>query len=53
MEQWRREICFSHGTSNSTGVLIAFREGLNYRVESTFRDLEGHFLILQAVVRTG
>ena len=52
--QWssgEEKIYFSHETSNSTGVLIAFREGLNYRVESTFRDLEGHFLILQAVVQ--
>ena len=52
--QWgsgKEKIYFSHGTSNSTGVLIAFREGLTYRVESTFRDLEGHFLILKAIVQ--
>ena len=42
---------FSHGNSNSTGVLIAFREGLNYRTESTSCDLEGHFLTLKAVVQ--
>ena len=44
-------IFFSRGPSNSTGVLIAFRKGLNYRTESTFRDLEGHFLILKAVLQ--
>ena len=52
--QWgsgKEKIYFSHGTSNSTGVLIAFHEGLNYRVESTSRDLEGHFLILKAIVQ--
>ena len=32
-------------------MLIAFREGLNYRIESTFRDFVGHFLILKAVVQ--
>ena len=51
--QWgsgKDKIYISHGTSNSTGVLITFREGLNYRVESTSRDLEGHFLILKAIV---
>ena len=32
-------------------MLIAFLKGLNYRDESTFRDLDGHFLILQAVVQ--
>ena len=52
--QWgsgKEKIYFSHGTSNSTDVLIAFREGLNYRVESTSCDLEGHFLILKAIVQ--
>ena len=52
--QWgsgKEEIYSSHETSNSTGVLTAFHEGLNYRVESTSRDLEGHFLILQVVVQ--
>ena len=52
--QWgsgKEKIYVSYRTSDSTGVLIAVREGLNYRVESTFRDLEGHFLILQAVIQ--
>ena len=52
--QWgsgKEKIYFSHGTSNISGVLTAFREGLNYRVASTSPGLEGHFLILQAVVQ--
>ena len=52
--QWgsgKEKIYFSHGTSNSTGVLIAFREVLSYRVESTSHDLEEHFLILKAIVQ--
>ena len=52
--QWgsgNKKIYFSHGTSNSTGVLIAFLEGLSYKIKSTSRDLEGHFLILKAVVQ--
>ena len=32
-------------------MLLAFPEGLNYRIESTFHDLEGHFLILKAIVQ--
>ena len=47
----KKRIYFSYGTSNSTGVLIAFREGLNYTIESTSRDLQGHFLILKAIVQ--
>ena len=54
INQWasgKEKIYFSHGTSNITGVLIAFREGLSYGIESPTRDLEGHFLILKAVVQ--
>ena len=53
-DQWasgKEKIYFSHGTSNSTGVLIAFREGLSYGIESPTYDLEEHFLILKAVVQ--
>ena len=52
--QWgsgKEKIYFSHGTSNSTGVFTTFREDLSYRVESTSRDLEGHFSILKAIVQ--
>ena len=49
MGSGKEKIYFSHRTSNSTGVLIAFREGISYRIESTFRDCEGHFLVLKAV----
>ena len=52
MGQWKREnLFFSHGTSNSTDVLFVFREGLNYKIESTFRDVERHYLILKAAVQ--
>ena len=37
-------IHFSHGTSNSTGVLIAFREGLDIKIEATFTDNGGTLL---------
>ena len=52
--QWgsgKEKIYFSHGSSNNSGVLIAFREGLNYRIESTSLDLERHLLILKAVIQ--
>ena len=50
--QWgsgKEKIYFSHDTSNSTDVFIAFREDLSYKVELTSRDLEGHFLISKAI----
>ena len=40
--QWRcgrSSILFSHGTSDSKGVLIASREALEIKVESIFRDI--------------
>ena len=31
-KQWRGKLFFSYRTSNSTGVLVGFREGLDYSV---------------------
>ena len=42
--QWdcgKRAIHSSHGKSDSRGVLIAFREGLDYKIDSVFRDSDG------------
>ena len=39
--QWRGEIYFSHGTKSSRGALIAFRNGLEYKVLSEVSDTEG------------
>ena len=49
---WKGSIHFSHGTSNSTGVLTAFREGLDVKIEATFTDNGGRLLILKAKFRT-
>ena len=52
--QWgsgKGSIHFSHGTSNSTGVLIAFREGLDVKMEATFTDNGGMLLILKAKIQ--
>ena len=51
--QWgcgRSSILFSHGTSDSKGVLIAFREALEIKVKSIFRDKNGRYLILKAII---
>ena len=52
--QWgcgKGSIHFSHGTSNSTGVLLAFREGLDVKIEATFTDNGGRLLILKAKIQ--
>ena len=38
-KQWRGKLCFSHGTSNSMGVLVGFREGLDYSLLSTKKSM--------------
>ena len=48
---WKGRILFSHRTSNSTGVLIAFREGLDVKTEATFTDNCGRLLILKAKIQ--
>ena len=52
--QWgcgKGSIHFLHGTSNSTGVLIAFREGLDVKIEATFTDNSGRLLIFIAKIQ--
>ena len=39
-------VVFSRGTSNSKGVLIAFRESINYRIRSAQCDANGRYIIL-------
>ena len=52
--QWgcgKGAIHFSHGKSDSRGgVLIAFREGLHYKIDSVFRDNDGRYLLIQAKI---
>ena len=52
--QWgcgKGSIHFSHGTSNSTGVLVAFRENLDVKIKWTFTDNGGRSLILKAQIQ--
>ena len=51
--QWdcgKGAIQFSHGKSDSRRVLIVFREGLDYRVDSVFHDV-GRYLIIQTQIQ--
>ena len=49
--QWGGEVRYSHGESDSRGVLIAFREGLSFEIENEIKDKSGHILILQVNIQ--
>ena len=50
--QWRHKIFYSHGTSNSRGVCIALRAGLDYKLLSPeVRDDHGRYLILHIEIQ--
>ena len=42
---------YSHGESDSRGVLIAFRESLSFQIENEIKDKNGRILILQVNIQ--
>lgn len=44
--EWEGNIYFSHGISNSRGVMIMFKKDLVYTVHNAQSDTEGRWLIL-------
>ena len=51
--QWgcgKNSMFFAHGTSNSHGALIAFREGLNLKVISSHLNDNGRYVILKVEI---
>ena len=46
--QWGSKVIYSQGSSDSRGVLIAFREGLDIKVENEIKYSNGHVIILKA-----
>lgn len=47
LSEWGGEGVFSHGRSNSRGVGILFNRNLQFSLDTTFKDTDGRFLILQ------
>ena len=43
---------FAHGTSNSHGALIAFREGLNLKVIFSHLNDNGRYVILKVEIQS-
>ena len=48
---WRRSIKFSHGTTSSKGVLIAFSEGLEFNLKKEFTDQNSRYIVLQVDIQ--
>ena len=48
--QWRGEVRYAHGTHNSKGVLIAFKDGVNLDIQMEIVDSEGRFIIIKTII---
>ena len=49
--QWGGKVIYSHGSNDSRGVLIAFREGLDIKIENEMKDTNGRVIILKACIQ--
>lgn len=47
LTEWGGGGCFSHGRSNSRGVGILFQRNNTYSINTTFKDTDGRFVIIQ------
>ena len=47
--QWRGEVRYAHGTHNSKGVLIAFKDGINLDIQTETVDRDGRFIIIKTI----
>ena len=43
-------VFFSHGKSDGRGILIAFREGVKYKVIEKYVDTEGRYIVLNLML---
>ena len=48
---WRGSIKFSHGTTSSKDVLIAFSESLEFYITKEFTDQNGRYIVLQVDIQ--
>ena len=48
---WRGSIKFSHRTTSSKGVLIAFLESLEFNITKEFTDQNGRYIVLQVDIQ--
>ena len=43
-------VIFSHGKSDATGVLVAFREAVDYKINSQHVDNNGRYIVLNLLI---
>ena len=41
---------YVHGTHNSKGVLIAFKDGVNLDIQTKIVDIDGRFIIIKTII---
>ena len=49
--QWHGEIEFFHGVNDARGILICFREGLEYKILNKYNDTDGRFVIIRCMIQ--
>ena len=49
--QWGGKVIYSQGSNDCRGVLIAFREGLDIKIENEIKDTNGRVIILKAFIQ--
>ena len=47
---WSGFTVFAHGKSDATGVLVAFREGVKYKVRAQYVRYNGRYIVLDALI---
>ena len=48
--QWRGEVRYAHGTHNSKGVLIAFKDGVKLDIQMEIADSDERFIIIKTII---
>ena len=48
---WRGSIKFSHGTTSGRGTLIAFSEGLDFKIKKEDIDNKGRYVVLEVEIQ--
>ena len=48
--EWGGNIVFSHGTSNSRGVCILFKNDINFEIHRKISDSEGRYIVLDITI---
>ena len=50
IKEWGSQIYFSHGSSNSRGVAILWKRGIDIVVKKSFGDTCGRFIVLESKI---